>query len=112
MWAYPLESGIGSDETIEGILCGEKSEELQFRAEWDELVVTHDLQPGEFRSTELSGWRPAFKEFALRVMRRIPVLAPPSPEGYQYPITFEVDLDAPLCVRQREEASQPQPALH
>ncbi len=163
VWAYPLESGIVSDETIEGVLCGEKSEELEFHLEWDELAVSYDLQPGEmvtwpqhtphrvvntggvnvslstehmtraaarrnnvflanrhfrqilpgdYRSTELTGWRPAFKEFALRAMRRLPLLAPRTPQGYQYPITFEVDLDAPHCVRQLdEEANQPQPVL-
>jgi hypothetical protein len=159
VWAYPLESGIVSGETIEGVLCGEKSEELEFKPEWDELAVVYDLQPGEmvtwpqhtphrvvntqgvnvslstehmtsraarrnnvflanrhfrhlfggdFRSTELQGWRPATKEFALRVMRRLPVIAPPEPQGFKYPVTFEVDLDAPNCVRQlngvREEA--------
>ena len=151
VWAYPLESGIVSDETIEGVLCGEKSEELEFKPEWDELAIVYDLQPGEmvtwpqhtphrvvntvgvnvslstehmtnraarrnniflanrhfrhlfasdFRSTELQGWRPAAKEFALRVMRRLPLLAPPEPTGFRYPVTFEVDLDAPNCVRQ------------
>ena len=47
VWAYPLEAGLVSDETIEGVLCGEKSEELDFRLEWDELAVAHDLEPGE-----------------------------------------------------------------
>ena len=47
VWAYPLESGIVSDETIEGVLCGEKSEELEFRREWDALAVVYDLNPGE-----------------------------------------------------------------
>jgi hypothetical protein len=151
VWAYPLESGIVSDETIEGVLCGEKSEELDFRYEWDELAVVYDLQPGEmvtwpqhtphrvvntgglnvslstehmtrsgarrnnvflanrhfrqilpggYRSTRLTGWRPAMKEFVLRTMRRIPGLAPAKPQGFEYATTFEVDLDAPNCVRQ------------
>jgi hypothetical protein len=150
VWAYPLEAGLVSDETIEGVLCGEKSEELDFRAEWDELAIAHDLEPGEmitwpqhtphrvvnteglnvslstehmtpravrrnnvfmanrhfrkllggdWRRTEVTGWRPAFKEFALRVARRIPPIAPAPPVGYKYPITFEVDLGAPNCVR-------------
>ena len=47
VWAYPLESGIVSDETIEGVLCGEKSEELEYRSEWDVLSIEYDLQPGE-----------------------------------------------------------------
>ena len=47
VWAYPLESGIVSDETIEGVLCGEKSEELDCRHEWDELAVVYELRPGE-----------------------------------------------------------------
>jgi hypothetical protein len=151
VWAYPLESGIVSDETIEGVLCGEKSEELEFKPEWDEMAVVYDLQPGEmvtwpqhtphrvvntkgvnvslstehmtnraarrnnvflanrhfrhlfggeFRSTELQGWRPAVKEFALRAMRRLPLVAPSEPKGFKYPVSFEVDLDSPNCVRQ------------
>lgn len=151
VWAYPLESGIVSDETIEGVLCGEKSEELEFKPAWDKLAVACDLQPGEmitwpqhtphrvvnthgvnvslstehmtngaarrnnvylanrhfrqlfgggFRSTQLKGWRAATKEFVLRVMRRLPFVAPTQPEGYKYPVTFEVDLKAANCVRQ------------
>jgi hypothetical protein len=150
VWAYPLEAGLVSDETIEGVLCGEKSEELDFRPEWDELAIAHNLEPGEmitwpqhtphrvvnteglnvslstehmtpaavrrnnvylanrhfrkllggaWRSTQVAGWRPALKEFALRVARRIGPIAPPTPQGYKYPVTFEVDLDAPHCVR-------------
>ena len=150
VWAYPLESGIVSDETIEGVLCGEKSEELDFRSDLDKLAVVYDLQPGEmvtwpqhtphrvvntgglnislstehmtksgarrnnvflanrhfrqllpgsYRGTKLTGWQPVLKEFALRVMRRIPILAPVPPQGYEYPVTFEVDLEAPDCVR-------------
>jgi hypothetical protein len=160
VWAYPLESGLVSDETIEGVLCGEKSEELDFRKEWDELAVAHDLEPGEmitwpqhtphrvvnteglnvslstehmtpraarrnnvylanrhfrellggsWRRTELTGWRPALKEFALRVCRRLPGLAPAPPNGYKYPITFEVDLDAPNCVRPLDSAHRREP---
>ena len=156
VWAYPLETGIVSDETIEGILCGEKSEELEFQSQWDELAVSYDLQPGEmvtwpqhtphrvvntgglnvslstehmtrlaarrnnvflanrhfrqilpgdFRSTQLTGWRPALKELTLRAMRRIPLLAPKTPQGYEYPVTFEVDLSAPDCVRQLAEVN-------
>jgi len=47
VWAYPLAAGLVSDETIEGVLAGEKSEELEFQPEWDELAVSYDLQPGE-----------------------------------------------------------------
>ncbi len=162
VWAYPLESGIVSDETIEGVLCGEKSEELEFQSAWDEMAVEVDLQPGEmitwpqhtphrvvntggvnvslstehmtkraarrnnvflanrhfrhlfggeFRNTELTGWRPATKEFALRVMRRIPKLAPETPKGFRYPITFEVDLEAKDCVRSLTEQDQRSPVL-
>ena len=154
VWAYPLESGIVSDETIEGVLCGERSEELEFRPEWDEIATVYDLQPGEmvtwpqhtphrvintgglnvslstehmtrrgarrnnvflanrhfrgllpgeFRSTAQTGWRPALKEFALRVARRIPAIAPAPPQGFKYPVSFEVDLDTPHCVRQLEK---------
>jgi hypothetical protein len=162
VWAYPLEAGLVSDETIEGVLCGEKSEELDFRREWDELAVAHDLEPGEmitwpqhtphrvvnteglnvslstehmtpaavrrnnvymanrhfrkllggtWRRTETYGLRPAFKEFCLRVARRVPMIAPPEPAGYKYPITFEVDLAAPNCVRQLGQATKREPAL-
>ncbi len=161
VWAYPLEAGLVSDETIEGVLCGEKSEELAFRAQWDELAVVHDLEAGEmvtwpqhtphrvmntegvnvslstehmtpqaarrnnvflanrhfrkllggaWKRTELSGWRPALKEFALRVARRVPAIAPPQPAGFKYPITFEVDLAAPNCVRPLAEADHRVPA--
>lgn len=162
VWAYPLESGIVSDETIEGVLCGEKSEELEFKPEWDELAVVYDLEPGEmvtwpqhtphrvvntegvnvslstehmtsraarrnnvylanrhfrqlfggeFRSTELNGWRPAMKEFALRFMRRLPFVAPKAPQGYKYPVAFEVDLGAPNCVRPLAEIREHSLAL-
>lgn len=162
VWAYPLEAGIVSDETIEGVLCGEKSEELEFQPEWDELAVVYDLEPGEmvtwpqhtphrvvntkgvnvslstehmtnraarrnnvflanrhfrqvfggeFRSTQLTGWAPAVKEFALRAMRRLPKLAPAVPKGYKYPVTFEVDLDAPNCVRPLTESREYKLAL-
>ncbi len=162
VWAYPLESGLVSDETIEGVLCGEKSEELDFRLAWDAAAIVHDLEPGEmitwpqhtphrvlnadglnvslstehmtpravrrnnvymanrhfrkllgggWRHTETTGWRPAAKEFALRVCRRIPGIAPPEPTGYKYPITFEVDLSAPNCVRPLAQAEQPAAAF-
>ncbi len=162
VWAYPLESGIVSDETIEGVLCGEKSEELEFRSEWDDLAVSYDLNPGEmvtwpqhtphrvvntgglnvslstehmtsraarrnnvflanrhfrqilpgdYRSTQLTGWQPAAKEFALRVMRRLPILAPKPPQGYKYPVTFEVDLDAQNCVRSLVDNDTREPVL-
>jgi hypothetical protein len=157
VWAYPLESGIVSDETIEGVLCGEKSEELEFQPQWDELAVVYDLEPGEmvtwpqhtphrvvnthgvnvslstehmtsraarrnnvflanrhfrqmlrgeFRSTQLTGWRPAVKELALRIARRLPKLAPAVPQGFKYPVSFEVDLDAPNCVRPLEKSRE------
>ena len=56
--------------------------------------------------TTLEGWRPALKEFALRVCRRIPTIAPAPPSGYKYPVTFEVDLDAPHCVRSLADANE------
>ena len=159
VWAYPLETGIVSDETIEGVLCGEKSEELEFQSQWDDLAVSYDLKPGEmitwpqhtphrvvntgglnvslstehmtrsaarrnniylanryfrqflpgnFRSTQLSGWRPAAKEFALRVARRMPIIAPQPPKGYQYPVTFEVDLQSTDCVRPLDQSQSRQ----
>ncbi len=162
VWAYPLEAGLVSDETIEGVLCGEKPEELAFRPEWDELAAVHDLEPGEmitwpqhtphrvantegvnvslstehmtpraarrnnvylanrhfrrllggkWKRTQLDGWRPALKEFALRASRRLPGLAPAPPQGFKYPITFEIDLAAPNCVRPLAGVDQRTPAL-
>jgi hypothetical protein len=70
-----------------------------------------ELLGGSWRRTELDGWRPALKEFALRVARRIPVLAPAPPQGYKYPVTFEVDLDAPNCVRPLDGAPHREPLL-
>ncbi len=160
VWAYPLETGIVSAETIEKTLAGDKSEEIEFQPEWDDLAVVYDLQPGEmvtwpqhtphrvqntegmnvslstehftkralrkvnvflankhfrtllpgdFQSTELDGFAPAFKEFALRVARRVPGLRPEPTKGFEYPVTFQVDLDAPDCVRPLK-AQQPEPA--
>jgi hypothetical protein len=162
VWAYPLEAGLVSDETIEGVLCGEKSEELDFRPQWDELAIAHDLEPGEmitwpqhtphrvvnldglnvslstehmtpratrrnnvymanrhfrkllggaWRSTRETGLRATVKELALRVARRIPPIAPATPQGYKYPITFEVDLSAPNCVRSLNETPQSEPVF-
>lgn len=150
VWAYPLESGIVSPETIEGVLCGEKSEELDFRPDYDKLATVVDLEPGQmitwpqhtphrvvntsglnislstehmtraaarrnnvylanrhfrkmlgrgFTSTETSGLAAATKEFALRVARRLPLVAPAPPSGYEYVKTFAVDPAAPGCVR-------------
>ncbi len=67
------------------------------------------LLPGDFRSTELKGWRPAWKEFALRVARRLPRVSPKPPQGYEYPVKFEVDLDAPQCIRYLQSEDQCHP---
>ena len=150
VWAYPLERGVVSDETIEAVLCGEAPEELEFRANYDNLAVVRELNPGEmitwpqhtphrvvntgglnvslstehmtraagrknnvylanrhfrkllggtWRSTATSGWRPALKEAALRIVRRLPMIAPASPKGYKYPVSFMVDPETPLGVR-------------
>ncbi len=149
-WVYPLESGVLSDETIEGILAGDKAEEMEWRPELDEIAEVCDLKPGQMvtwpqhtphrvvntsglnvslstehmtqqaarknnvylanrhfsgllgtpvRSTRLEGFGPALKEAALRVCRRLPVLAPIEPAGYQYPKTFVIDPMAPDGVR-------------
>lgn len=47
VWAYPLESGIVSATTIEDVLSGVKSEEIEFRPELDRYATIVDLQPGE-----------------------------------------------------------------
>lgn len=52
-----------------------------------------------FRSTELSGVRPALKELAIRVARRLPLIAPRTVAGHRHPITFRVDPSAANGVR-------------
>ena len=52
---------------------------------------------------------PAAPGCQARVARRIPAIAPATPRGYKYPVTFEVDLKAPHCVRQINGAKQPEP---
>jgi hypothetical protein len=150
VWAYPLESGIVSAVTIEAVLCGEKSEEIEYRREMDEHAVVVDLEPGQmitwpqhtphrventgglnvslstehmtrrtlrknnvylanrhfrqllgggFASTEIDGFVPALKEFAIRAARRLPPIAPEPPRGFKYPVTFQVDPDSPGGVR-------------
>lgn len=47
VWAYPLESGIVSADTIEAVLTGEASEELAFKAEYDAKAKVVDLKPGQ-----------------------------------------------------------------
>ena len=74
------------------------------------------LLGGNWRSTATSGWRPAMKEMALRILRRLPMFAPPLPVGYKYPVSFSVDREAPLRVQLLEgsvpeETSRPVPAL-
>lgn len=151
VWAYPLESGIVSAETIEAVLSGEKSEEIEYRPELDKVASVVDLEPGQmitwpqhtphrvvntgglnvslstehmthralrknnvylanrhfrglfgrgFESTEIDGLVPAAKEFAIRVARRLPRIAPDPPRGYKYPVTFQVDPAAADGVRQ------------
>lgn len=47
VFAYPLEEGIVSPKTIESVLCGEKSEEIEFRQELDKVARIVELQPGQ-----------------------------------------------------------------
>ncbi|MEM8864355.1 MAG: hypothetical protein AAGF31_02280 [Planctomycetota bacterium] len=61
---------------------------------------------GGFRSTELNGFAPAAKELALRVARRIPGLAPPPNQGFNYPKTFAIDPSAPDGVRLFDDSEQ------
>ncbi|MEM9186776.1 MAG: hypothetical protein AAGB00_09805 [Planctomycetota bacterium] len=66
---------------------------------------------GGFRSTALTGLAPAAKEFALRVARRLPGLAPPANQGFNYPKTFAVDPASPNGVRLLEsEAASSAPS--
>ncbi|MCA9240850.1 MAG: hypothetical protein KDA37_11650 [Planctomycetales bacterium] len=161
VWVYPLESGVLSDDTIEGILAGDKSEEVDYHPGLDEIAERYDLKPGQmitwpqhtphrvvntsglnvslstehmtrraarknnvylanrhfrelfgtpFRSTVLDGWKPALKEAALRVCRRVPPFAPTPPQGYEYPKTFAIDLSAPDCVRLLDDSVAEPPA--
>lgn len=155
VWAYPLETGIVSPRTIEAVLCGESSEEIEYHPKLDECAHVVDLKPGHaitwpqntphrvvntsglnvslstehmtrrtlrktnvylanrhfrhlrfgrFASTEIDGFKPALKELAIRVARRLPFMAPQTPRGYQYPITFRVDRDAPHGIRQLDDS--------
>lgn len=61
------------------------------------------LFPWGFHDTETQGPLPAAKEFALRVAKRLPVMSPDVPQGYEYPKSFVVDLNAPNCVRSLDE---------
>lgn len=58
-----------------------------------------NLLGGSFHSTKLDGFGPACKETALRICRRLPWLAPKAPEGFRYPVSFEIDPRAPNGVR-------------
>lgn len=161
VWAYPLESGILSAATIEAVLCGEKSEEIEYRPELDQYAVVVDLEPGQmitwpqhtphrvvntgglnvslstehmtrrtlrknnvylanrhfrrmlgggFASTQIDGLVPAVKELAIRVARRLPLVAPVPPRGFKYPVTFQVDPDAPHGVRRIEAPAATPPS--
>ena len=56
-------------------------------------------------STETSGLSASLKEAAIRLVRRIPPLAPKSSGKNIYPKSFIVDLDAENCVRFTNEAT-------
>lgn len=150
VWAYPLDSGIVADETVEAVLCGDAAEELEFRPEYDELAQSFDVEPGQmitwpqhtphrvvnteglnvslstehmtraaarrnnvylanrhfrslfgggFQNSDTDGRAAAAKEFSLRLCRRVPMLAPKPPQGYEYPQTFVVDPEAFNCIR-------------
>jgi hypothetical protein len=150
VWAYPLESGIVSPETIEAVLTGEASEELAFRPEYDAKAKVVDLKPGQmitwpqhtphrvvntsglnvslstehmtqralrknnvylanrhfrrmlgrgFTSTRIEGPAAALKEAAIRIVRRLPVVGPKPPQGFKYPVTFQVNPRVPTGVR-------------
>lgn len=47
VFAYPLESGVVSPRTIEAVLAGEKSEEIEYRPELDTVASVVELQPGQ-----------------------------------------------------------------
>jgi hypothetical protein len=150
VWAYPLESGAVSARTIEAVLCGEKSEEIAYHPELDQIAKVVDLRPGQmitwpqhtphrvvntsglnvslstehmtqralrknnvylanrhfrrlfgrgFTSTEVDTVGGALKETAIRVVRRLPFVAPQRPQGFKYPISFKVDPRMPDGVR-------------
>lgn len=157
VWAYPLESGIVSPETIEAVLTGEASEELVFKPEYDIKAEVVNLKPGQmitwpqhtphrvvnssglnvslstehltqralrknnvflanrhfrrmfgrgFTSTRIEGPAAALKEAAIRICRRLPVVGPKPPQGFKYPITFQVNPRVPTGVRPLD-ASRP-----
>jgi hypothetical protein len=150
VWAYPLETGAVSRQTIEAVLCGEKAEEIAYQAELDQLAKVVDLRPGQmitwpqhtphrvvntsglnvslstehmtqralrknnvylanrhfrrmfgrgFTSTEIDSVGAALKETAIRVVRRLPLVAPQRPRGFKYPVSFKVDPRLPTGVR-------------
>ena len=39
------------------------------------------------------------------------MIAPAPPQGYKYPITFEVDLESPDCIRPLDGAHRREPVL-
>jgi hypothetical protein len=47
VWAYPLASGVVSPRTIEAVLAGEKSEEIEYTPDLDSLAQAIDLEPGQ-----------------------------------------------------------------
>ena len=47
VWAYPLDSGILPAATLEAILTGEGSEEIEFQPEFDQQAQIVDLEPGQ-----------------------------------------------------------------
>jgi hypothetical protein len=149
VWAYPLETGLVSPQTIEAVLTGEEPEELAYRPELDQRATVVNLKPGQmvtwpqhtphrvvntrglnvslstehmtrraqrknnvylanrhFRrlfgrgcsDTAIEGPTAALKEAAIRIVRRLPLVAPRPPHSFKHPITFRVNPRVPSGV--------------
>ncbi|WP_164101649.1 cupin domain-containing protein [Candidatus Laterigemmans baculatus] len=162
VWVYPRQDPFVSNSILEGIMVGERSEEIPYHTSFDESAEVLDLQPGQvvtwaqhsphrvvnlaglnvslstehmtraaqrrnnvhmsnhfFRrwfpgctaSAEVEGCTAAMKEFGIRVARRMPGFHQDARKGYRFPITFEVDPQAPNCVQllnKAEPKAEPQ----
>lgn len=57
-----------------------------------------------FTSTEIEGPVAALKEAAIRIVRRLPVVGPQPPQGFKYPVTFQVNPDVPNGIRSLDKS--------
>lgn len=71
---------------------------LGTKINWLRCTLVHTGIPRE-PQPDVSWRLPRLAVSAGRASLRIALLAPAPPRGYKYPVTFEVDLEAPPCVR-------------